>query len=927
MRRQVFINDIRQCQSKEAERARIDKELANIRTKFKSDRSLSSYEKKKYVWKLLYIYVLGYDVEFGHMEAVSLISSTKFSEKQVGYIAASVLLHENLEFVRLVINTMQKDLVSPDENFQCMALAAIANMGGREFAEALAGDVQKLLISSHSRPVVRKKAALCLLRLFRRNPDILSPDTWAQRMGNLLQERDLGVLLSCMALLNGLVAHAQNGAGYESVIPRVVQVLERVARGVDVPQDYTYYGIPSPWLHIKALRVLHYFPVIDNDSVFTKLVELLRRTINNTPIDSNVNKNNALHSILFESISLLMHLNVAEDELLEKCVSLLGKFIVVKEPNIRYLALENMSRLSLVPEMMDAIKKHQSEIVLTLHDPDISIRRRGLDLLYGMCDHHNATEVVDQLLTYLTTADFAIREELALKIAILSERFASSLAWYVDVILSLINKAGDHVSDEVWYRVVQIVTNNDELQGQAAANVYGKLQEGAGHETMLKVASYILGEFGHLLEGPGLASPMDVFSQLKEHLGSSSSACKGLILSAFAKMVAKYPGDAALTSVIHEVFQRYGTIQDAELQQRAVEYSILGRRKEIGTVMASMPKFPERESSLVKLISQENGTTEGALPLERERTESQTTAVPKEPALMADALPAPSPVPANVSPLDDLLSLDVQATGAPPPEPTATNGVAQAAAADPMDLLSGLSMADGPPPSQGIPAAAPAPSGGADPFGGLSDLSIDSAPSEGGIELRLVGGTIEAWHAKLCLSNKGILYQDQFLQIGVKADYRRHEGRVTFFFGNKHTGDLTNCIVSIPPLPSYRVQLGPAPKTIAAQAQVQLPFSIACLEATLDAPTLQVAYDVDGQSMKTSLRLPVLPIKFFAPVTNIDASTFFAQWKSIAEPPLKLQQVVQVASPLDMGNIKAIFTQAGMGVAEGCCGAFRGRRR
>ena len=180
-----------------------------------------------------------------------------------------------------------------------------------------------------------------------------------------------------------------------------------------------------------------------------------------------------------------------------------------------------------------------------------------------------------------------------------------------------------------------------------------------------------------------------------------------------------------------------------------------------------------------------------------------------------------------------------------------------------------------------------------------------------------MGGTIEEWHAKLCLSNKGILYQDQFLQIGVKADYRRHEGRVTFFLGNKHTGDLTNCIVSIPPLPSYRVQLGPAPKTIAAQAQVQLPFSIACLEATLDAPTLQVAYDVDGQSMKTSLRLPVLPIKFFVPVANIDASTFFAQWKSIAEPPLKLQQVVQVASPLDMGNIKAIFTQAGMGVAEG----------
>jgi len=37
----------------------------------------AAYNKKKYVWKLLYIYMLGYDVEFGHMEAVSLISSYK----------------------------------------------------------------------------------------------------------------------------------------------------------------------------------------------------------------------------------------------------------------------------------------------------------------------------------------------------------------------------------------------------------------------------------------------------------------------------------------------------------------------------------------------------------------------------------------------------------------------------------------------------------------------------------------------------------------------------------------------------------------------------------------------------------------------------------------------------------------------------------
>ncbi|KAK4396777.1 AP-2 complex subunit alpha-1 [Sesamum angolense] len=59
---------------------------------------LTPYEKKKYVWKMLYIHMLGYDVDFGHMEAVSLISAPKYPEKQVvekeDYIRFSVFLEK-----------------------------------------------------------------------------------------------------------------------------------------------------------------------------------------------------------------------------------------------------------------------------------------------------------------------------------------------------------------------------------------------------------------------------------------------------------------------------------------------------------------------------------------------------------------------------------------------------------------------------------------------------------------------------------------------------------------------------------------------------------------------------------------------------------------------------------------------------------------
>lgn len=37
----------------------------------------------RYVAKVIFTYILGYKVDIGHMEAVNLISSSKYSEKQI----------------------------------------------------------------------------------------------------------------------------------------------------------------------------------------------------------------------------------------------------------------------------------------------------------------------------------------------------------------------------------------------------------------------------------------------------------------------------------------------------------------------------------------------------------------------------------------------------------------------------------------------------------------------------------------------------------------------------------------------------------------------------------------------------------------------------------------------------------------------------
>lgn len=71
-------------------------------------------------------------------------------------------------------------------------------------------------------------------------------------------------------------------AGYEACVPRIVRVLERCKQR-DVSQDYTYYGLASPWLQVKCLRVLQYFPPPEEPSVRRMLAEIVKRILGGEP--------------------------------------------------------------------------------------------------------------------------------------------------------------------------------------------------------------------------------------------------------------------------------------------------------------------------------------------------------------------------------------------------------------------------------------------------------------------------------------------------------------------------------------------------------------------------------------------------------------------------------------------------------------------
>uniref|UniRef100_A0A1W7RJB5 AP-2 complex subunit alpha n=1 Tax=Agkistrodon contortrix contortrix TaxID=8713 RepID=A0A1W7RJB5_AGKCO len=861
----VFISDIRNCKSKEAEIKRINKELANIRSKFKGDKALDGYSKKKYVCKLLFIFLLGHDIDFGHMEAVNLLSSNKYTEKQIGYLFISVLVNSNSELIRLINNAIKNDLASRNPTFMCLALHCIANVGSREMAEAFASEIPRILVAGDTMDSVKQSAALCLLRLYKTSPDLVPMGEWTSRVVHLLNDQHMGVVTAAVSLIACLCK--KNPDDFKTCVSLAVSRLSRIVSSASTDlQDYTYYFVPAPWLSVKLLRLLQCYPPPEDAAVKGRLVECLETILNKAqepPKSKKVQHSNAKNAILFEAISLIIHYD-SEPNLLVRACNQLGQFLQHRETNLRYLALESMCTLASSEFSHEAVKTHIETVINALKtERDVSVRQRAADLLYAMCDRTNAKQIVSEMLSYLETADYSIREEIVLKVAILAEKYAVDYSWYVDTILNLIRIAGDYVSEEVWYRVIQIVINRDDVQGYAAKTVFEALQAPACHENMVKVGGYILGEFGNLIAGDPRSSPLVQFNLLHSKFHLCSVSTRALLLSTYIKFINLFP---ETKGTIQEVLRSDSQIRnaDVELQQRAVEYlklSSIASTDVLATVLEEMPPFPERESSILAKLKKKKGPGAGSELEDGKKDPNSEINGGMEPSASTASTPSPSA---------DLLGL------------RATPATASGAPASTGNLL--------------------------------VDVFSDSPSTTTG----LASGVEENFLRFVC-KNNGVLFENQLLQIGVKSEFRQNLGRMYLFYGNKtsvqfqsftptvsYPGDLQN---------QLNIQTKAVEPLVEGGAQVQQVLNIECLSDFTEAPLINIKFRYGGTLQNLTLKLPITVNKFFQ-ATEMQSQDFFQRWKQLSLPQQEAQKIFKANHPMDSEVTKAKLLGFGSALLE-----------
>lgn len=650
-----MIRAIRACKTAAEERAVVRKECAAIRAAISEN---DQDYRHRNLAKLMFIHMLGYPTHFGQMECLKLIASPGFPEKRIGYLGLMLLLDERQEVLMLVTNSIKQDLNHTNQYIVGLALCALGNICSAEMARDLAPEVERLL--KFRDPNIRKKAALCSIRIIKKVPDLA--ENFINPAAALLSEKHHGVLITGVQLCVDLCSISTEALDHfrKKCTDGLVKLMRDLANSPYAP-EYDISGITDPFLQIRLLRLLRALGKDDADAS-DAMNDILAQVATKT--ESNKNAGNA---ILYECVGAIMSV---EDNggLRVLAINILGRFLSNRDNNIRYVALNMLMKALAVDSQ--AVQRHRATILECVKDSDPSIRKRAVELVYLLVNKNNVKPMTKELIEYLEASDPEFKGDLTAKICSIVEKFSSEKIWYIDQMLKVLSEAGNDVKDEVWHSLIVVVTNASNLHGYAVRSLYRAVQTAGEQETLVRVAIWCIGEYGDMLvnnagrldiEEPLTVTESDavdvVETSFKNH--SFDLTTRAMCLIALLKLSSRFP---SCSQRINDIIVQCKGSFVLELQQRAIEFnSIIVRHQNIRpSLVERMPVLDEathngrKAGSVAAAMSTSQGVSVN-LP----NGVAKPTAAPLVDLLdlTSDDVPAPSSSSGDF--LQDLLGVDL----------------------------------------------------------------------------------------------------------------------------------------------------------------------------------------------------------------------------------------------------------------------------
>uniref|UniRef100_U5EPQ6 AP-1 complex subunit gamma n=1 Tax=Corethrella appendiculata TaxID=1370023 RepID=U5EPQ6_9DIPT len=590
-----LIRQIRAARTAAEERAVVNRECAYIRSTFREE---DSVWRCRNIAKLLYIHMLGYPAHFGQLECLKLTASPRFTDKRIGYLGAMLLLDERQDVHLLITNCLKNDLNSPTQFVVGLALCTLGAIASPEMSRDLAGEVEKLMRSPNA--YIRKKAALCAFRIIKRVPELMEIFLPATR--SLLNEKNHGILIAGVTLITEMCEKSNDTlTHFKKIVPNLVRILKNLILAGYSP-EHDVSGVSDPFLQVKILRLLRILGHNDPDAS-EAMNDILAQVATNTETSKNVG-----NTILYETVLSIMDIK-SEGGLRVLAVNILGRFLLNSDKNIRYVALNTLLRT--VHADISAVQRHRSTILECLKDPDVSIRRRAMELSFALINAQNIRAMAKELLIFLEKADSEFKAQCSSRMVLVAERYSTSVRWRLDTLLNVLIAAGNYVRDDVISSTIQLILNSTQDEqsyiGVKLWDSIHNLNACEDKQPLLQVAIWTIGEFGDLIlnadriediHPPNESEIVDFYQKLLWS-PSVSVITKQYALVSLAKLSTRISSKEEEQKT-KQIVEAFGSHLNIDLQQRGVEFSQLFRDYSHmrNALLEKMPKMQINRSSL-----------------------------------------------------------------------------------------------------------------------------------------------------------------------------------------------------------------------------------------------------------------------------------------------------------------------------------------
>uniref|UniRef100_A0A8D0AAQ2 AP-3 complex subunit delta-1 n=1 Tax=Sander lucioperca TaxID=283035 RepID=A0A8D0AAQ2_SANLU len=441
------------------------------------------------VCKLTYLQMLGYDVSWAAFNIVEVMSSSKFTYKRIGYLAASQCFHESTDVIMLTTNQIRKDLSSPNQYDTGVALTGLSCFVTPDLARDLANDIMTLM--SHTKPYIRKKAVLIMYKVFLKYPESLRPAF--PRLKEKLEDPDPGVQSAAVNVICELAR--RNPKNYLSLAPLFFKLMT---------------SSTNNWVLIKIIKLFGALTPLE-PRLGKKLIEPLTNLIHST----------SAMSLLYECVNTVIAVLISlssgmpnHSASIQLCVQKLRILIEDSDQNLKYLGLLAMSKI--LKTHPKSVQSHKDLILQCLDDKDESIRLRALDLLYGMVSKKNLMEIVKKLMLHVDKAEgTTYRDELLTKIIDICSQsnyqYITNFEWYISILVELTRLEGTRHGHLIASQMLDVAIRVKAIRVFAVAQMAtlldnahlltGNVQR-KGICEVLYAAAWICGEFSEHLDNP-----------------------------------------------------------------------------------------------------------------------------------------------------------------------------------------------------------------------------------------------------------------------------------------------------------------------------------------------------------------------------------------------------------------------------------------